>query len=216
MKTLSDILKDIILYEENTAAPSGTATPGTATPGNTIGMGNPSMPSINQPGTEPLPTAKALVEQPKKKKKKYPTESLLDIDDKKLNQKLLLDIRQGMFDMEEVLDTWEKLTDELELVPVNYKDFDPSITPGLAIHKYILSSNSNVQNGLLTSPDPYAYILYVWARKYSFCVKMNHLGMMFTEKINRNSFRALQSFLKTSACYELTDDMVNFFYKLFY
>lgn len=41
------------------------------TPGNTVGMGNPMMPTAEEPGTEPLPTQK-------KKKSKKIKESLLD------------------------------------------------------------------------------------------------------------------------------------------
>lgn len=54
---------------------------GAATPGNTVGMGNPMLPTAEEPGTEPLcATAKC-----KKEKKKKIKESLLDDEDDLLN-----------------------------------------------------------------------------------------------------------------------------------
>lgn len=56
MKTIKDYI------DECGEAPAGGFGPGMATPGNTMGMGNPD-------GTE-VPTAKAKVEKPKKRRKK--------------------------------------------------------------------------------------------------------------------------------------------------
>ena len=54
---------------------------GAATPGNTVGMGNPMLPTAEEPGTEPLcATAKC-----KKEKKKKVKESLLDDEDDLVN-----------------------------------------------------------------------------------------------------------------------------------
>lgn len=43
---------------------------GCATPGNTVGMGNPMVPTNSSPGSEPLITAKAKKEKIKKNKKR--------------------------------------------------------------------------------------------------------------------------------------------------
>lgn len=50
-----------------------------ATPGNTMGMGNPMLPTAEEPGTEPLtPTAKTKTEKKQKRKKDTVKEGILD------------------------------------------------------------------------------------------------------------------------------------------
>lgn len=55
---------------------------GMATPGNTVGMGNPMLPTAEEPGTEPLCTAAKC----KKEKKKKVKESLLDDENDLINK----------------------------------------------------------------------------------------------------------------------------------
>lgn len=71
MKALYDIytvLGDEVFYEECCATPS-----------NTMGMGNPMLPTAEEPGTEPLtPTAKTKTEKKQKHKKDVVKEGILD------------------------------------------------------------------------------------------------------------------------------------------
>lgn len=60
-----------------------------ATPGNTMGMGNPMLPSAEEPGTEPpeplTPTAKTKTEKKQKRKKAAVKEGILDDIDTSIN-----------------------------------------------------------------------------------------------------------------------------------
>lgn len=74
MKALYDIytvMGDETFYEECCA-----------TPGNTMGMGNPMLPTVEEPGTEPpeplIPTAKTKTEKKQKRKKDTVKEGILD------------------------------------------------------------------------------------------------------------------------------------------
>jgi hypothetical protein len=58
-----------------------------ATPGNTMGMGNPMLPTAEEPGTEPLtPTAKTKTEKKQKRKKDVVKEGILDDIDTSLDK----------------------------------------------------------------------------------------------------------------------------------
>jgi hypothetical protein len=57
------------------------------TPGNTMGMGNPMLPTAEEPGTEPLaPTAKTKTEKKQKRKKDVVKEGILDDIDTSLDK----------------------------------------------------------------------------------------------------------------------------------